>query len=66
MLQHTLTPFDCSHILGSGGRGLALFANRELGTKAKEMPCSKERREDRAVRVFERDNKRGGGVGSVE
>ena len=40
--------------------------NRELGAKAKEMPCSKEGQEDGAIRVLERDNKRGGREGFVE
>ena len=35
------------------------FVNRELGTKAEEMPCSKEGQKDSAVRVLERDDKRG-------
>jgi hypothetical protein len=58
--------FDHSHILVHKGGRLMPLVNRELGAKTIEMPCSKEGQEDGAIRVLERDNKRGGGVGRVE
>ena len=52
--------------MGVDHNRLAPFANSELGAKAEEMPCGKEGGENSAVRVLERDDKRGGGEGFVE
>ena len=45
---------------------MAPFVNRELGTKAEEMPCGEEGRENGAVWVLKGDDKRGGRKGFVE